>query len=382
MGAPYLESLEIQQLPLWEQILKERFPLAFTLEVTARCNNNCRHCYINLPAGDVQAASEEMTFSEIMDVADQAVRLGAVWCLITGGEPLLRSDFPEIYLGLRRKGLLVSVYTNATLIREWHMRLFQRYPPRDLEVTVYGVRQETYEAVTRIPGSYAAFRRGVGLLLERRIPVGLKTMAIRSNVHELREIIEFCRRHSTYHGQRFDPLIHLRYDHNPERNAEIISERLSPDEIAMIEESDPDRSSAMRKDCERLLKLERNPLESDYLFRCGAGLREFAVSYNGMFRVCDSLWAPGYLYDLRKGKLRDAWFDVVPRVRDLRSKRTAFLQTCAQCQIINLCHSCPASCYLEGGKMDGVIPYFCEVAHARARMLEVLRQQGSDKKTG
>ena len=69
------------------KIADKRVPLDFTLELTARCNNNCAHCYINLPAGDRQAIRNELTLAEISDIADQAVALGTLWCLITGGEP-------------------------------------------------------------------------------------------------------------------------------------------------------------------------------------------------------------------------------------------------------------------------------------------------------
>ena len=140
-----IDTLEIQQFPLWDKVKDKRLPLSFDLEVTARCNNDCRHCYINLPAGDRAARAKELSLAEISRIADEAVSLGVVWCLITGGEPLLRDDFCDLYLALKRKGLLLSVFTNATLINEEHIRLFKRYPPRDIEVSVYGVAQETYE---------------------------------------------------------------------------------------------------------------------------------------------------------------------------------------------------------------------------------------------
>jgi MoaA/NifB/PqqE/SkfB family radical SAM enzyme len=136
-------------------------PLDFTLEITARCNNACRHCYINLPAGDREARRKELSLDEINDIAGQAAELGALWCLVTGGEPLLRKDFAEIYLALKRKGLLISVFTNACLVTKNTWRLFKKYPPRDLEVTLYGITAETYERVTGKPGSYAALRRGL-----------------------------------------------------------------------------------------------------------------------------------------------------------------------------------------------------------------------------
>ena len=46
------ETIEIQDFPLWNKLKDKRVPLAFDMEITARCNMNCAHCYINLPAGD------------------------------------------------------------------------------------------------------------------------------------------------------------------------------------------------------------------------------------------------------------------------------------------------------------------------------------------
>ena len=112
--------------------------------------------------------------------------MGAVWCLLTGGEPLLRDDFEELYLGLKRLGLLVSVFTNACLVTPAHVELFRRYPPRDIEVSVYGATRETYERVTRRPGSYDAFVRGLDLLLASGVPVRLKAMALRSTAPRAR----------------------------------------------------------------------------------------------------------------------------------------------------------------------------------------------------
>jgi len=369
MKDSFCHSIEIRKLPLWERLNKKATPLSFTLEITARCNNNCRHCFINLPATDAHAAQTEISVAEILRIADQAVDAGALWCLITGGEPLLRRDFQDIYLGLKRKGLLVSVFTNATLVRPQHVDLFKRYPPRDLEVTVYGITQETYEAVTRRAGSFDAFRRGLDLLLNDGLPVWLKTMALRSNISELSEIAEFCRRHTRGY-YRFDPLLHLRYDRNPVRNAEIEAERLLPEEIAALEQSDPERFPVMQKHCDEFILRKTGPTGDDRLFRCGAGAGGFAVSYDGIFRLCDTLWAPGTTFDLRKGPLREALTELVPRVLDMRSLNKTFLETCPVCPIVNLCLSCPAHTYLETGRMDGETPYFCAVAHARATMLD------------
>ena len=193
MSEDMVSSIPLSRFSLWEKMGNKRVLSAFEMEVTARCNNNCVHCYINLPAGDRGAKDKELSLEEIKEIVDEAVSLGALWCLITGGEPLLREDFFRIYLYLKKKGLLASVFTNATLITEEHVRLFKKYPLRDVEVSVYGVTEETYERVTRTPGSFAAFIRGLTLLMGNGIKVRLKAMVMRSNVHEFPEIIHFCR---------------------------------------------------------------------------------------------------------------------------------------------------------------------------------------------
>ena len=363
------ETVEVQKLPLWQKLRAKRAPLSFDLEITARCNNDCRHCYICLPTGDRNAHQRELTAAEIDDLAAQAVSLGAVWCLVTGGEPLLRPDFEDIYLSLKRRGLLVSVFTNATLISRQHLELFKKYPPRDIEVTVYGVTEETYQRVTGTPGTFDKFQRGLARLLDSGVPVRLKAMAIKSNLAEQPAIAEFCRAH-TKDFFRFDPQLHLRFDRDPVRNAAIMAERLTPVQIMALEKADEKRMNAYREHCDTLIKPEFCRLGCNHLFHCGAGQGSFNVGYDGTFRLCSSLWAPETVYDLRQGSLAEAWNEFVPKVREMRSDRQVFLKACRVCPLINLCLWCPAHAYLETGELDGPTPYFCAVAQARAKVLE------------
>jgi radical SAM protein with 4Fe4S-binding SPASM domain len=368
MSESFVSTMSLPEFSLWNKMKGKRSLVSFDFEITARCNNNCRHCYINLPARNKLAKDKELSFEEIKEIVNEAVSLGALWCLITGGEPLLRDDFFDIYLYLKKKGLLVSVFTNGTLITEEHVKLFKKYPPRDIEVSVYGVTEETYEHVTRRRGSYAAFIRGLELLLSSGVKLRLKAMAMRSNVHELADIARFCRRYTKDYF-RFDPLLHLRYDGDASRNAEIRAERLTPDEIVMIECADEERFTALKRDCHKLIDPQFANIKCGRLFHCGAGNSSFALSYNGLFRLCPSLWHPDCSYDLRKGNLIDAWQNFVPMVRDMRSERREFLEKCGACPLINLCLWCPAHAHLETGEMDAPVDYFCQTAHARGEAL-------------
>lgn len=360
-----MNRIEIQQFALWNKLSMQQVPLSFGVEVTARCNLNCRHCYINLPARDLAAQERELPLTKILDIARQAVDLGSLWCLLSGGEPLLRKDFIELYLGLKRLGLLVSVFTNGTLVSREHVELFKDYPPRDLEITVYGVTQATFERVTRQSGSFKNFLRGLDLLQAGGVPFRLKAMAMQSNVHEQRQIADFCRsRTKDYY--RFDPSLHLRYDGNPERNAEICSERLTADQIISIEGDDKQRVEALRKICDGDAREKSQHHDNTLIFNCLAGVGSFNVSYDGVYRLCSSLCAAGTTFDLKTGTLSEAYNIFTPKIRSIKSNRPEYVQTCSRCSLKNVCFWCPAHSHLETGKLDEKISQYCEIARKRA----------------
>ncbi|MDO8738184.1 MAG: radical SAM protein [Candidatus Deferrimicrobium sp.] len=71
-----------------------RLPLEGHLDVTYRCNNNCRHCWLSIPAVD-PARKRELSFDEIRNIVDQARAMGTRRWSISGGEPMLRRTFPK-----------------------------------------------------------------------------------------------------------------------------------------------------------------------------------------------------------------------------------------------------------------------------------------------
>jgi radical SAM protein with 4Fe4S-binding SPASM domain len=369
MAEGFVVRRPLAEFGLWEKMADGRAVFSFDLEATARCNLDCRHCYINRPAGDRAARKRELGVDEIGRIGAEAAELGAVWCLLTGGEPLLRPDFFDLYQALLSKGLLISLFTNATLVSDEHVRFFRKFPPRDIEVTVYGVTRETYERVTRTPGSFDAFLRGLDRLLAAGITVRLKAMALRSNKHELPAIGDFCRaRTKDYY--RFDPQLHLRFDRDESRNTLIRAERLSPREVVRLERADPERFGALEAVCDEILPAPvaegSGVPECRHIFRCGVGQRSFVVGPEGHLRPCLSLSHPDFLYDLRKGSLAAAWTGFLPEVLRRESDRREYLEKCGRCPIVNLCLWCPAHAYLETGELDLPVEDFCRVAEARA----------------
>jgi radical SAM protein with 4Fe4S-binding SPASM domain len=365
MSGTFVSSASLWDFKLWEKVQHSKAPLSFWLEVTSRCNNNCRQCYANLSERDRGAMEKEISLEEIKKIVDEAVSMGCIGALMTGGEPLLRKDFPEIYRYLKEKGLLITLFTNAILITEEHVELFRRYPPWNLEVTVYGVTKETYERVTRIKGSYDAFMHGLNLLFENRIKVKLKAVAMRSNYNELPKMGKFCKE-KTGEYLAFDPFLHLRLDGSRQRCEEIISERLTPQEIVALERFEPSLLRIQEKSCNKIIGSDSTSEGDNRIFWCGAGGRSFLVDSNCQFHPCPSLSRLDCIYDLRKGSLFDAWYNFSPKVKNMVSI-TGVQERCSECSLLDICSSCPSHAYLENGHLESKVDYFCEIAHERAR---------------
>ena len=144
-------------------LFQERKPLLSSLdiELTERCNNACIHCYINLPAQDTKATRRELTTGQWKDILRQAADLGALSVRFSGGEPLLREDFAELYLYARRLGMKVALFTNGRLITPELADLFVRILPlMKIEISVYGMHPESYDSIACAPGAFTEFRRG------------------------------------------------------------------------------------------------------------------------------------------------------------------------------------------------------------------------------
>ena len=134
-----IESLEYEDwsLAVHRRLSSRRTPIIGSLEVTQRCNNSCIHCYNNLPAGDQKAKAGELTLNEHRRILDEITNAGCLWLLFTGGEIFIRKDFLDIYTYAKQKGLLITLFSNGTLITEKIADYLAQFPPFSIEITLY-----------------------------------------------------------------------------------------------------------------------------------------------------------------------------------------------------------------------------------------------------
>ena len=340
------------------------------IELTERCDNDCIHCCINLAAGDPAARAREMPAEQVKSILRQAADLGCLQVRFTGGEPLIRLDFEELYLFARRLGMKVLLFTNARHVTPEIADLLARVPPLvAAEVTVYGMRAESYEAVTRAPGSFAQFRRGVSLLLERGIPFVVKSAFLPQNRHELDELEAWA---GTIPWMTKAPSLSMFFDlrirpDDHQKSRLIESLRVSPEDGVALLTRD---AEAYRNTMADFGSKFMGP-PGDLLFGCGAGCGVSVDAY-GRAQPCLSVRAPELTVDLESASLSEALAHF-SKLREMRASNPEYLRRCARCFLKSLCEQCPAKSWAEHGTYDTPVEYLCEVAHAQARWLGWLR---------
>jgi len=356
VNCPHIPELKYSEFGtrLKEAVGGGRYPLSGSIEVTNRCNLRCQHCFIQC---DRQAWEHEpdLTTAEWCDILDQMAKAGTLWLLITGGEPLMRPDFAEIYMHAKRLGFLVTLFTNGTLVTDEVADLLEAYPPFAVEVSLYGRTQEVYERVTTVPGSFARCMAGIQRLHQRRLLLRLKTPVMTLNVDELWDIKAYAEELGT--PFRFDPMINA----GLAGGKEPLALRLSPEEVVALDLADPERMSEWREFCSRFVG-ERIP--TDDLYVCGAGLRTFHIDAAGRMNVC--LLSRRPQYSVRAGSFREGWEQALPNER---KRQVSAAYGCNRCRLQALCGQCVAWAEMECGQAEQAVPYLCAVAHERAKAI-------------
>ena len=343
-------------LALHQGVGGRRAPIAGAIEVTRRCPLRCVHCCNNLDMGDPEAIRNEFTYEEHCRILDEITEAGCLWLLYTGGESFVRKDFIDMYTDAKRKGLLVGIFTNGTLLTPEIADHFVQWRPFSIEITLYGRTRETYECITGVPGSFERCMRGVRLLLERDLPLELKTMAITLNRHEIWDMKRFVEEELGLRF-RYDAMINARLD----GVQKPLAFRLSPEEVVEFDLRDPTRLAEWGRFCDRFNRSVHPPEQENGLYHCGGGANCFGIDPHGKLSLC--LLSNGG-YDLRRGRFREGWES---HLSSLRKKKITRHTKCISCEIKAMCGMCPANGELENRDPEEPIDFLCQVAHLRAK---------------
>jgi MoaA/NifB/PqqE/SkfB family radical SAM enzyme len=332
----------------------KRIPLDVGLDLTYRCNSRCVHCYCSLPENDKTAENNELSTSEITQLLDELASMGSLWLLLTGGEPLLREDFEKIYLHAKKRGFLITLFTNGTLVDEKIAKLLSKYPPFAVEISLYGAAKKTYEKVTRVRGSYERCMAGIRQIKESGIKLKLKTMALNVNAHEIGDMDRMAREWGCPY--RFDPTIQRRIDKKMFSDPEKY--RISPAGVVKLDRMFPKRMEEWREFCDKFVNGPRN---KEDLYNCGAGQGLMHINPYGRAMGCLMMIRNGF--SVREHTLKWIWEEGI--LKGVRQKKNFHL-ACDECQLGSLCGDCASWRIVENDDVKKEVAYLCKIAKIRA----------------
>jgi MoaA/NifB/PqqE/SkfB family radical SAM enzyme len=275
----------LTQLP----VLPSRHPLYGQWELTCRCNLRCVMCYTDC-FNHPEYIRQELSTQEILRILDELTKAGCLELCFTGGEPLARTDFFTIYEQAISNGLLVTLFTNGTLITEAVADRLAIHPPKQIEISVHGATEQTFERVTQGHGSYRRVQEAIGMLRARQLPLTLKTTAMTVNTGEVLSIKRAVQSMGTVAYKLGDEM------------RPALDGSLKPLELGLTSD---ERASLFQED--RELWSELCARETATIDPCRSGEHKFHIDAYGMLQLCSGNRQQGY--DLRKGSFREGFYN-------------------------------------------------------------------------
>ena len=351
-----------------------RVPLRGTLDLTYRCANDCRHCWLRL-GPDAAEGAAELSFDEIRRIVDEARSLGCREWAISGGEPMLRPDFEAIFSNVTARSSWYTLNTNGTMITPAIARLLRRKGTK--LVALYGSTAAVHDAVTRTPGSFAALERGIAYLREAGAGFTVQVVPMRTNIADYDAMVRLAASWST--SWRVGATwLYLSASGDARRNRDILAERLDPRRIVELDEAQVGGPAATGEAAAPACAAASAGTGGLYA-ACVAGRRDFHVDPYGGLSFCSFVKDPALRLDLRAMSFAEAWDERLPRLAEAVPPSKAYGDACGTCDLRADCKWCPVFAYLEHRDHAVPIAGLCDIARetrrARAEWLATHRRR-------
>ncbi len=167
-------------------------PKSFVVEVTPRCQHRCLHCY-NVWTGERAYPQGELPTEKLIDAIDRVIdATGATLVTLTGGEPLLRDDLPDIVAHLNARQVGVNLITNGGLLTEEKLAALTPGRVSIFELPLLSSRRAIHDELSGQAGAFDAATLAMARLKAKQQRVIGVFVATRLNLPTLRETLELA----------------------------------------------------------------------------------------------------------------------------------------------------------------------------------------------
>src|SRR5512142_2723994 len=159
-------------------------------EVTKGCNLRCVHC--RATATELSSPTDLPTRAAL-GIIDQIAAAANPILVLSGGEPLYRSDIFQLARYATDKALRVALATNGTLVTKDVARMIVDSGVKRVSISLDGADSETHDAFRGIPGAFEAAIYGLRNLKALGMSVQINTTIARHNAHQLPQVLELAK---------------------------------------------------------------------------------------------------------------------------------------------------------------------------------------------
>lgn len=337
------QNFNAWQQAMLNQAMEMHIPHKGTFELTPFCSMKCKMCYMRLDPDQAAKQGRLLTAEEWIRLGKMAFDAGTVDLCLTGGEPLLRKDFAEIYTALSDMGFLLRVFTNATMFTKETFDLFRERPPQNLEITLYGASPETYERVGGWAGGYERAVEAIDTLRQFVPSMRLKGTLIRESLDDYDIMKKFAADRALSMDFCLQPLPAVRG-----ACSQALTCRLGAEELVAFTKAH--NYAPSNEGCEPVDPSARKAIY------CGAGLVTYTVQWNGDMVACNMDNDPNRAI----GRPLEEGFDAAwNKLRNFADNKP-LPEPCKTCEIYAQCGCCAVHHYQESGRYDVPARYVCD----------------------
>lgn len=300
-------------------------------ESTLRCNVHCLHCGSDCISSVTQPDMPKEDFLHVIDTEiTPHVNPHHVLVIISGGEPLMRTDLAEVGQALYNRGYPWGMVTNGLALTEERFRALRRAGLRSMAISLDGL-SEDHIWLRQHPLAFEGACRAIHLAAaEKDFTWDVVTCANQRNFGHLAEIRDMLWSMGVRNWRVFgiDPM--GRAANNPEL---LLTEEQFRQLLNFIA-AEREAGRHVSYSCEGFLG-EYEGRVRDHLYQCAAGISIASILIDGSISACTSVRGKFYQGNIYKDSFWDVWEHGFQPYRD----RTWMRQTepCKDCKVFDFC---------------------------------------------
>ncbi|HNW82578.1 MAG TPA: radical SAM protein [bacterium] len=302
---------------------KNLIPISALIELTYRCPVKCSHCYID--RSEV-TQKQELKFDKYTEFIDDFRKLGGLYLVFTGGDPLLHKDFEKIFNYARKNRIAVSIMSSGF---KSDLKLLERISKLGImsfQTSIHGHNSEVHDRFTGVAGSFETTLNTLRFMKELGVYVQAAVIINLNNIEFFDDIVNFLENEKINYVFNYEMFRKRNGDKAP------IKLNISDDEIILClsktgDQGKPRLSGKMPEDAP-----------------CNAARSLVSLNPAGTVFPCLELRIPAG--NIKNNRFSDIWndSDVLKRIRQVKFKD---LIDCPECELKSLCNRCAGSAFKE-----------------------------------